>query len=109
MPTFQPPFQHSLTPVLPSTRGPEAGLWRHGRLRPEGVTLYKKDGVWYERLVPANSELLDAEHVFLGGHIYVISDELAAELEDEGWDVGEHGPFPSDFRFPSTRDFPGEV
>lgn len=49
-----------------------------------GVTLIKSDGVWSCVRTPSQSVLDAAEHYFLGGHVYDISDDLWAEIQASG-------------------------
>lgn len=47
---------------------------------PTGYTLFKLNGQWYQQASPSNDLLLQADYVFLGGHVYEISDELRDEI-----------------------------
>ena len=87
MPTFEPPFRENQPIVSLETPREVRGLWRHYAPHPNGVTVYKLNGVWIDKQVPLNSDLAAADHVFLGGHIYTVSEAVAAELEAAGYTV----------------------
>ena len=64
-------------------------LMRHYQPTARGQFVLKRDGVW-ETLSAATQEELDAaDEVFQGGHVYEITDEMAEELENAGYEVTE--------------------
>lgn len=80
-------------------------LFRHYNPIPEGVTVWKdQNGEWHQSTYPhqggqefathdwdqstyseGTPGLDDAVHVFLGGHQYVVDDDVAAELIAAGY------------------------
>lgn len=107
MPTFECPTQYQ---AIGTDR-----LWsRVGA--PVGQTVVKVDGQWTLRPYPAQAELQKTRHsyesadgawttdesgadlvegqdFFFGGYVYVVSDELAAELTTAGFEVVDEGGF----------------
>lgn len=86
---------------------------------PTGKTLIKRNGEWYCKRIPGTRELEAAEHYFLGGHEYEISDELYLEIYEAlsgtacmpsatGVAV-PIGLFPSSETFPSEDTYPIEA
>lgn len=70
--------------VTPSTLGVAEPLKQFTHLRsrlPYGLTLFRRDGAWTCDFAPNTA---GADRVYLGGHIYPMTDEARAELEDAG-------------------------
>lgn len=77
-----------------------------------GKTLIKRNGIWYCKRYPADTELDMATYYFLGGHMYDISDALYAEIiAAVGPDclptVVGLGLYPAPDTFPSSDAIPG--
>lgn len=86
MPIFQPPTVNATPVAPPGTRGLEARLFRHYRPLKKGVSvLQRQDGTWYLKEYPTQEEIDASLHHFLGGHVYTITDALAAELDAAGF------------------------
>lgn len=86
MPTFSPPVAYSRPPVLPVPH-PGNRLMRHFGAQAVGQTVYKSGGVWVTKQYPSQSELDAASEVYLGGHIYEVSDDQAVALVAAGFTV----------------------
>jgi hypothetical protein len=61
-------------------------LWGHFARHNTGVTLIKNNGVYVEQQYPYHDDLVAADLYYLGGHIYVVSEEEAQELIDAGYE-----------------------
>lgn len=51
----------------------------------QGLTVIKRDGFYSTVEIPASDDFATAEEVYLGGHTYVVSEAIAAELVDAGY------------------------
>lgn len=88
MPTFTPPIVHDVPRVLPETRGVPFLLMRHYSELPRGRTVVKVGGVYSTVDNPEQSLLDVATEVYLGGHIYTITDAVATALTAAGYGSG---------------------
>lgn len=52
-----------------------------------GVSVLKIDGQYVEIRTPSQDDEALATEVYIGGHEYLVSDEVAAELTAAGFDV----------------------
>lgn len=74
--------------VLPDTRGPQYLLMRHYSNLPRGRSVIKIGGL-YRTLDNPDQDLLDAAtEVYLGGHIYTITQTVADALTAAGYGTG---------------------
>lgn len=100
MPTFTPPAQNVIPPVLPvgdPEQTPEGyALFRHFRARPEGRNVYvlsddtvtEDDPDGTSASWAAGEGIPHVVHAFYGGHDdYNISEAVADLLTDEGYEV----------------------
>lgn len=71
----------------PPTRYEKRGTDRlFGRVNvAQGQTVIKRDGVYQTVELPESDGFESAEEVYLGGHIYLINDEVATALTDAGY------------------------
>jgi hypothetical protein len=53
---------------------------------PRGISVLKANGRYYEVRYPTQTEVTEAEKVYLGGYVHNISDEDAQELIDAGYE-----------------------
>lgn len=88
--TFQPPIVHDLPTILADTRGIQWRSWRHYGGNPAGVSVVRVNGMYTTVRTPTVLQLEAAGNregtdFFLGGHVYVVTDEVAAELADAGY------------------------
>ena len=51
----------------------------------QGLSLLKEDGLYRQAEFPSDDELVAADVVYLGGHVYPVSAEEAADLESAGY------------------------
>jgi hypothetical protein len=65
VPTFTAPVSDLVPPILPDTRGPALGLFRHYKSRAQGRNVYIVNGVASENS-PTGSDVVT--RVFYGGH-----------------------------------------
>lgn len=93
MPTFTPPTQRE---VVVGGRGqfPRVGIDR-------GITVWRQSGTWHQQRNPYNGDLAQADVVatadlpagesnkllFLGGHVYPVSEAVGTLLTDAGYTV----------------------
>ena len=79
-------------------RGPRIQLgWRFQK-RWEGVSLLKEDGSWVEVSHPDMPRTLSAENYLPGGHEFVVSDSLKAELIAAGYSVTDEVVTTEDYK-----------
>lgn len=107
MPTFTPPFVLDNSPLLPNTRGPAFFLFRHYKNRARGRTVIKKNGVYSTvdaAAVP--DQLATADIVYLGGHIYEVTESEAADLVAAGYTVIGYPVATSTIPYPSLTLYP---
>jgi len=84
MPTFNPPTQ-------PTSVGPGYGMWSRYSID-VGQSVVRVGGVLILHPYPLNTEiesLVEGVDYFIGGHVYDVSDETAAELTAAGFILGE--------------------
>lgn len=74
---------HTFTPAPVSKR--TDARWFNDRL--QGVSVWKKTGVWHERQYPSQIELDGADLVYLGGRKHVVTADEAAALAAEGYAI----------------------
>lgn len=91
MPTFQPPYADTVPPVLPKG-SPEQDplayrLMRHYGPRARGRTVLRIGGTYGTYDEPSESLIDTATECYLGGHVYQISDDVAAALTAAGYAV----------------------
>ena len=68
--------------------GPIGGHWLFQRYRrKQGVTVMIIDGDVYEDMFPVEDMLREAEHIFLGGHEYIVDEADKELLESYGYEV----------------------
>lgn len=91
MPIFNPPTA-DLTPPVPAV--PEPGvdpramrLLRHYKSRACGRSVLKIGGVYQTIDTPTQEQINSATEVYLGGHVYTVSDATAAALTAAGYVV----------------------
>ena len=78
MPTFTPPT------VI---EGPAGGGTLFSRYRlPRGITVLKENGVYSSVRFPDVDRVNAAQEVYLGGHIYTITEAVSALLIDAGYE-----------------------
>lgn len=110
MPAISPPTVDTGLSQYGGTAA-ERAILRIASPMKEGKTLIKRNGVWYCKRSPSQRELSDATHVFTGGHIYRISDDLWAEIQAdvpaECQPTLVHlGLFPAENLYPANDLFP---
>ena len=86
--TFQPPVAYTGPRVLPSTRGPARSFFGRAGPAPVGQTVLKTAGVYTTVQTPTVAQCAAADIVYLGGHIYTVSDDEAAALTAAGYGAG---------------------
>lgn len=74
---------YTFTPAPVSKR--TDARWFNDRL--QGVSVWKKSGVWYQRQYPSQVELDGADPVYLGGRAHVVTADEAAALAAEGYAI----------------------
>lgn len=90
----------------------ERAVLRIASPMPTGKTLIKRNGEWYCKQVPSQRELDEADHYFLGGHFYDISEDLLAEIQaNVGTEcmptvMNQSGLYPAEDLLPSTTLYP---
>lgn len=88
MPTFNPPVSLDNPTVLPQTTGVAYMLFRHFTPRARGRTVLKIDGVYGTYDWPYAEVVDSATEVYLGGHVYEVSQTVADALTAAGYTVG---------------------
>jgi hypothetical protein len=92
---FEPP-EYLEGPRVSTRPHPGNRIMRFYRPRPVGHSVWKVDGEWHEGTFPSAALTKTAEQMFLGGHPYVVSDDVADELEALGYTV-IRDPFSEEF------------
>lgn len=88
MPTFNPPVRYQSL-VTPGTRGVARLLFRHYRGIPVGITVIRRqNGTYYQKQYPTHEELQAAAAYYLGGSVYQITEQEAADLIAAGYGSG---------------------
>lgn len=72
------------TPTVEETPAGGGPLFSRMTLN-QGVTVLCTQGVYSSYRYPSQGEVLAAEEVYLGGHIYEVSDSIAARLTTAGY------------------------
>lgn len=52
----------------------------------KGITVVYDNDEFYETRYPSEDELVNVSAYWLGGHVYVVDDSMAARLIDAGYD-----------------------
>lgn len=86
MATFQPPVVNDVPTVLPDPH-PGNALFRHYGLRPRGRTVMKVAGVYATYDYPYQGTVDLATEVYLGGHVYTVTQAVADALTAAGYTV----------------------
>lgn len=87
MPTFSPPTVNDLPSILPSTRGIQYRSWRYYGGNPRAHSVLRIAGVYQTIDSPSQLVVDSATEVYIGGHIYTVSDATAAALIAAGYVV----------------------
>lgn len=87
MPTFEPPVAYDLPATAVDTKGIAYLLFRHFGPRARGRTVLKIDGEYGTYDYPYDETVQTATEVYLGGHVYEVSEEVATALEAAGYTV----------------------
>lgn len=93
MPVFQPPYADTVSPVYvePDRVFPvepvAQRLFRHMKARACGRTVLKIDGAYTTLDFPTQDQIDSATEVYLGGHVYTVSDAVGAALTAAGYTV----------------------
>lgn len=85
MPLFSPPTADITPPIQVEHRGPALALFRHCKSRACGRTVLKIGGVYDTYDNPDANTVALATEVYLGGHVYSVSDEIATDLTAAGY------------------------
>jgi hypothetical protein len=87
MPTFQPPTVADVPRVLPDTRGVQYLFARHCSNLPRGRSVLKTAGVYRTVDNPSQTDIDAASEVYLGGHVYTVTQAVADALTAAGYTV----------------------
>ena len=87
-PVFEPPTVEDVPRVLPETRGVPYLLMRHYSPLRRGRTVVKVGGEYQTVDNPEQSLLDTATEVYLGGHIYTVTQDVADALTSAGYGSG---------------------
>lgn len=93
MPTFTPPVTDGLAVADRNKRDVANRLFSFFGSWAQGKTVWRDSvGVWHESAWPDNADLIDAQVVYDGGHVYEVTDAEAAELIAAGFgdNLGEY-------------------
>jgi hypothetical protein len=85
VPTFNPPTVADLPRVTADTGGVALALMRHYSPLSRGRSLTKVAGTWTLTDLPDTTGLVEGTDLFLGGHVYTVSDAVAAALTTDGF------------------------
>lgn len=85
MPTFQPPTVNDNPAVLPETSGLALRLFRYFGPYTRGRSVLKIAGVYSTWDYPSDLDIAAASEVYLGGHVYIVTDSVAAALTAAGY------------------------
>lgn len=83
-PGYDGPDGYAFSPPTRPERIDCKGLFRYYTLD-EGYTLVKRDGYYHPYINPTDDDLVDADAVYLGGHITIVSPQEASELVNAGY------------------------
>lgn len=86
---FEPPYADTLPPTVKGLPGNGVAyrLLRHYKSRARGRSVLKLDGVYVTLDYPSEDQIDAASEAYIGGHVYVVSDEVAAALVAAGYTV----------------------
>lgn len=84
---FTPPVSLEVPAVLPTTTGAQRRLFRYYGPNPRGLSVVFEDGHFVTVRNPTEDQLIGDEGIrwFLGGHRYVVDDDLAELLVADGF------------------------
>lgn len=51
----------------------------------QGVAIVKQDDIYTQVEIPAADDFADFQAIYLGGHVYLVDETIAAELTDAGY------------------------
>lgn len=88
MPVFQPPVAYDVPRVLPETHGVPFLLMRHYSQLPRGRTVIKLGGTYQTVDNPQQSTLDASTEIYMGGHIYPVTQAIADALTAAGYGSG---------------------
>ena len=97
MPTFQPPVAFDNPPIYVNGQdhrypavpfGPAQALMRHFGGQPRGRSVLKIGGVYQTVDTPSTDQCSSATEVYLGGHIYPVTQAVADALTAAGYGSG---------------------
>ena len=87
---FIPPIELHNPPVQAEHRGLAYRLFRYMGPQPVGLSVLYRNGHYVTVETPDQLEvaaLTDGITYFMGGHVYVVSDAVAATLAADGYDI----------------------
>jgi hypothetical protein len=87
MPTFIPPIVRDVPPLDVTAKGLAARLFRHYGPYPRGRSVLRIGGVYLTFDTPSQELIDTATEVYLGGHIYEVTAEVADALTLAGYTV----------------------
>lgn len=97
---FEPPYADTVPPVY--LNGPNDRMYpvdplaqrlmRHYKSRARGQSVLKIGGTYRTVPYPTQDELSSASEVYLGGHVYTVSDAIGDALEAAGYSTTEFVP-----------------
>lgn len=109
---FEPPVAYDLPPTLPNPRPRYINAharWKGGQRR--GRSVLKLDGNYITIDTPTVDQTLAATEVYMGGHIYLITDVIADALVAAGYTVipipVSFTLYPGEDVFPENDLYPG--
>jgi hypothetical protein len=82
---FQPPVICDWPRFLPETRGVEYLFARHLSPGCRGRSVLRIAGVYTTVDVPSETQIATATEVYIGGHIYPVTDAVATALTAAGY------------------------
>jgi hypothetical protein len=95
VPIFSPPTVADIPRVLPETRGVAYRLMRHYSPTVRGRSVLRTAGVYRTLDNPSQTDIDAASEVYLGGHIYTVTQTVADALTIAGYTVGADLGVPS--------------
>jgi len=87
MPKFVPPVVRDNPAILPESTGVAYRLFRHYGPYRRGRSVLRIDGVYRTFDTPTDQDLAAATEVYLGGHVYDVTPEVADALTAAGYQV----------------------
>lgn len=107
MATFIPPTADLTPPIQVEHRGPAFALFRHYKSRACGKSVLKIDGTYTTVVNPTVDQINAATEVYLGGHVYEVSDAVATALAAAGYGgVDTSLLYPAVSLYPDSTLFP---